>query len=235
MVKQFETPEGARSADLDFSLVRKDSQFRVQQAENEKLFATNDAVAPVSQVLGDVAESGARLAQKFPGLTTAATQASLAITALGAAAAVKTGADLLLGKGGGTLTRAAGGVLKGAASKVGALLKGLPLLGSGLMALQGAQDFPLIQLQRGKDKEAEAQAGGLPPSPVPMPSVGALDVLDEIRRWLAGSHTTPREATSSATAPAATSAPAVNVSVTLYGREIATAVETRLARDGRRH
>ncbi|MGL9774534.1 MAG: hypothetical protein ACR5LG_13025 [Sodalis sp. (in: enterobacteria)] len=61
VVKQFETPEGARSADLDFSLVRKGSQFRVQQAENEKLFATNDAVAPVSQVLGDVAESGARL------------------------------------------------------------------------------------------------------------------------------------------------------------------------------
>ncbi|MGL9774589.1 MAG: hypothetical protein ACR5LG_13395 [Sodalis sp. (in: enterobacteria)] len=95
VVKQFETPEGARSADLDFSLVRKGSQFWVQQAENEKLFATNDAVAPGSQVLGDVAESGARLAQEFPGLTIAATQASLAITALGAAAAIKTGADLL--------------------------------------------------------------------------------------------------------------------------------------------
>ncbi|MGL9773189.1 MAG: hypothetical protein ACR5LG_02430 [Sodalis sp. (in: enterobacteria)] len=107
VVKQFETPDGASSADLNFSLVRKGSQFRVQQAENEKLFATNEAVAPVSQVLGDVAESGARLAQEFPGLTTAATQAALVITALGAAAAVKTGADLLLGKGGGSLTRAA--------------------------------------------------------------------------------------------------------------------------------
>ncbi|MGL9774958.1 MAG: hypothetical protein ACR5LG_16005 [Sodalis sp. (in: enterobacteria)] len=34
---------------------------------------------------------------------------------------------------------------------------------------------------------------------------------------------------------ATTAAPAVNVSVTLDRREIATAVETRLARDGRRH
>ncbi len=103
------------------------------------------------------------------------------------------------------------------------------------MAWQGAEDFPLIQLQRGKDKEAEAQSRGLPPSPVPMPSVGALDVLDEIRRWLAGSHATPREATSTMATQATTAAPAVNVSVTLDGREIATAVETRLARDGRRH
>ncbi|WP_125933161.1 hypothetical protein [Candidatus Sodalis sp. SoCistrobi] len=68
-----------------------------------------------------------------------------------------------------------------------------------------------------------------------MPSVGALDVLDEIRRWLAGSHATPREATSTMATQATTAAPAVNVSVTLDGREIATAVETRLARDGRRH
>ncbi|WP_438807028.1 hypothetical protein [Sodalis sp. (in: enterobacteria)] len=70
---------------------------------------------------------------------------------------------------------------------------------------------------------------------MPMPSVGTLDVLDEIRRWLAGSHATPREATSATATPATTAAAAVNVSVTLDWREIATAVETRLAREGRRH
>ncbi|MGL9773190.1 MAG: hypothetical protein ACR5LG_02435 [Sodalis sp. (in: enterobacteria)] len=69
-----------------------------------------------------------------------------------------------------------------------------------------------------------------------MPSVGALDMLDEISRWLAGSRASPREATSATATPATTpQPPAVNVSVTLNGREIATAVETRLARDGRRH
>uniref|UniRef100_A0A1A9WVX0 Phage tail tape measure protein domain-containing protein n=1 Tax=Glossina brevipalpis TaxID=37001 RepID=A0A1A9WVX0_9MUSC len=256
VVKQFETPEGARSADLDFSLVRKDSQFRVQQAENEKLFATNDAVAPVSQVLGDVAESGARLAQKFPGLTTAATQATLAITALGAAAAVKTGADILLGKGAGAtgigtiLKKSGGKVISAGKSLVsGGLLgtqvgkkvlsAGKGVLTEGLLSARGAalinpvtagmmamtpantvgQAAEMAELARLKQANLQKQ--------------DALAAQAEIRRFMIPDIQNDRR---SATAIKETpSLPDINVSVTLDGREIATAVETWLARDGRRH
>lgn len=256
VVKQFETPEGARSADLDFSLVRKGSQFRVQQAENEKLYTTNDAVAPLSSVLGDVAESGARLAQEFPGLTTAATQATLAITALGAAAAVKTGADILLGKGAGAT--GIGTILKKSGGKV--ISAGKSLVSGGLLGTQVGKKV----LSAGKGGLTEgllSARGAALINPVtagmiamtPANTVGqaaemaelarlkqanrqkqdALAAQAEIRRFMIPDVQNDR---SSATAIKETpSLPDINVSVTLDGREIATAVETRLARDGRRH
>ncbi|MFT4464035.1 MAG: phage tail tape measure protein [Sodalis sp. (in: enterobacteria)] len=256
VVKQFDTPAGQLSGDLDFGLVSKGSQFRVQQAENEKLYTTNDAVAPLSSVLGDVAESGARLAQEFPGLTTAATQASLAITALGAAAAVKTGADILLGKGAGAT--GIGTVLKKSGGKV--ISAGKSLVSGGLLGTQVGKKV----LSAGKGVLTEgllSARGAALINPVtagmmamtPANTVGqaaemaelarlkranlqkqdALAAQAEIRRFMIPDVQNNR---SSATAIKETpSLPDINVSVTLDGREIATAVETRLARDGRRH
>ncbi|MEN3260777.1 hypothetical protein AAH678_18855 [Sodalis endosymbiont of Spalangia cameroni] len=61
----------------------------------------------------------------------------------------------------------------------------------------------------------------------------ALAAQAEIRRFMPPDVQNNRR---SATAMKETSSlPDINVSVTLDGREIATAVETRLARDGRRH
>lgn len=252
---QFDLPAEKRSAELDFDLIKQEPEFQMHQAQNEKLFATNDAIAPVAKTLGDLADYSSKLAQEFPGLTTAAAGAAVAITALGAAAAVKSGADLLMGRGGGvTAGKAGGGVLgklkglfgKGGASvaegaatagKAAGTLKWVPFLGEAAMAYQGSQDFPLIDIQRGKDQAAEARAKGGESNPAMMAlmpkSAGALDALDEIRKWFSGSGQ-DKPADKAAAAAPAPAAPTVNLTVTLDGREIATAVEQRFDRDGRR-
>lgn len=251
MLEQFDLPEGQRSAELDYGLIKDEPKMQLQRAENEKFNATNDAISPVSKVLGDVAETGAKLAQEFPGLTTAAAGAAIAIKGLGLAAAAKTGADLLTGRnggkpGGGVLSKVRGlfgkgssGLAEGAATagKAAGMLKWVPFLGEAAMAYQGAQDFPLIDIQRGKDQAAEARARGGEANPemmalMPQP-VGALDALDEIRKWFSGSGQ-DKTADKTAAAPPAPAAPIVNLTVTLDGREIATAMEQRLDRDGRR-
>jgi len=248
--EQFDLPEGKRSAELDYGLLKDEPKLQLQRAENEKFYATSDAISPVSKVLGDVAETGAKLAQEFPGLTTAAAGAAIAIKGLGLAAAAKTGAELLTGrnggKPGGVLSKLKGlfgkggnGIPDGAATtaKTSGLLKWVPLLGDLALAYQGSQDFPLIDIQRGKDQAAEARARGGETNPdmmalMPQP-VGALDALDEIRKWFSGSGQ-DKTADKTAAAPPAPAAPIVNLTVTLDGREIATTMEQRLDRDGRR-
>lgn len=251
ILEQFDLPEGQRSAELDYALLKAEPKMQLQQAENEKFNATSDAISPVSKVLGDVAETGAKLAQEFPGLTTAAAGAAMAIKGLGLAAAAKAGADLLTGRngakpGGGVLSKVKGlfgkggaGIAEGAATagKTAGLLKWVPLLGEAAMAYQGAQDFPLMDIQRGKDRAAEARAKGGESNPAMMAlmpkSAGALDALDEIRKWFSGSdQNAAREKAAAATLTPA--APNVNVSVTLDSREIAAAVEQRVDRDARR-
>ncbi|NIG88527.1 hypothetical protein M5J15_03935 [Serratia symbiotica] len=122
------------------------------------------------------------------------------------------------------------GLTTGAATagKAAGMLKWVPFLGEAAMAYQGSQDFPLIDIQRGKDQAAKARARGGESNPammalMPKPA-GALDALDEIRKWFSGSGQDK----------AAAAAPTVNLTVTLDGREIATAVEQRFDRDGRR-
>jgi len=250
-MEQFDLPAEKRSAELDFDLIKQEPEFQMHQAQNEKLFATNDAIAPVAKTLGDLADYGSKLAQEFPGLTTAAAGATVAITALGAAAAVKSGADLLMGRSGGKagagmlgklkglFSKGGAGVVEGAATtgKAAGMLKWVPFLGEAAMAYQGSQDFPLIDIQRGKDQAAEARAKGGESNPAMMAlmpqSAGALDALDEIRKWFSGSDQ-DKPADKAAAAAPAPAAPTVNLTVTLDGREIATAVEQRFDRDGRR-
>ncbi|NIH11272.1 MAG: phage tail tape measure protein [Serratia symbiotica] len=251
-MEQFDLPAEKRSAELDFDLIKQEPEFQMHQAQNEKLFATNDAIAPVAKTLADYSS---KLAQEFPGLTTAAAGAAVAITALGAAAAVKSGADLLMGRGGGVTAGKAGGgmlgrlkvlfgkggagVAEGAASagKAAGMLKLVPFLGEAAMAYEGSQDFPLIDIQRGEDQAAKARAKGGESNPAMMAlmpkSAGALDALDEIRKWFSGSgQDKPADkAAAAAPAPAPTT---VNLSVMLDGREIAAAVEQRVDRDARR-
>ncbi|MCP1065751.1 hypothetical protein M5G07_10725 [Serratia symbiotica] len=64
-------------------------------------------------------------------------------------------------------------------------------------------------------------------------SAGALDALDEIRKWFSSSvHDKPADkATAAIPAPAPTT---INLSVMLDGRDIAAAVEQRVDRDARR-
>ncbi|PIJ41661.1 hypothetical protein BOM25_15785, partial [Serratia sp. OPWLW2] len=123
------------------------------------------------------------------------------------------------------------------AGKAAGMLKWVPFLGEAVMAYQGSQDFPLIDIQRGKDQAAEARARGGEANPammalMPKPA-GALDALDEIRKWFSGSGQDKAADKAAAAAPAP-AAPIVNLTVTLDGREIASTMEQRLDRDGRR-
>ncbi|MGP3146230.1 phage tail tape measure protein [Serratia bockelmannii] len=120
---QFNLPEGQRSTDIDFGVVKDSNSFKVSQAKNEQRYATNDAVKGTANVLGDLAEKGAHLAEEFPKLAEAAAGAAVAIKALAAAAILKEGAGLLTGGGGGGLLGKVlrqGGAAAGEAAEVAA-------------------------------------------------------------------------------------------------------------------
>lgn len=90
-------------------------------------------MAPLAKPLCYLADYSSKLAQEFPGLTTAASGAAVAITALGAAA-VKSGADLLMSRSGDIKGGKAGGdvlgKLKGLFSKgVSAVAEGAETAG----------------------------------------------------------------------------------------------------------
>ncbi|KNC91101.1 phage tail tape measure protein [Trabulsiella odontotermitis] len=100
---QFNLPEGQRSTDVDYGVVKDSNSFKVAQAKNEERYATNDAMKGTANVLGDLAEKGSHLAEEFPKLAEAAAGATVAIKAMAAAAILREGAGLLTGGGGGGL------------------------------------------------------------------------------------------------------------------------------------
>lgn len=257
---QFTLPSGQRSVDIDYAVQQRENAFKVNQAKNSQFFASNDAMAPVSKVLGDVASEGAKVAQEFPNLAAAASGATTAIKAMGVAAIGFSGLSMMMGglRGGGAgevagavarggiLRRVgvagaelAGDVGKGALKWGGRFLRGGGLLGEAYAAYQGTQDMPLIHLQRGQDQAAQALAKGGASNPelmklMPKPA-GALDVLDEIRRWFSGDKAAQGKPVAPIS-PTMTPAPApiTHVTVMLDGQQIAANVQQRIERDSRR-
>lgn len=116
---QFDLPDGQRSVDLDYGVQTQENAFKVNQAKNAQFYASNDAMQPVSKILGDISEGGAKLATEFPNLAAAASGAETAIKAMTVAATVFSGlsvlADLKKLRGGGLLAEA------GAAAESGAV------------------------------------------------------------------------------------------------------------------
>ncbi|AHE72550.1 hypothetical protein M942_04475 [Enterobacter ludwigii] len=127
---QFSLPDGKRAVDLDYGVQTQENAFKVNQAKNAQFYASNDAMQPVSKILGDIAEGGAKLATEFPNLAAAASGAETAIKAMTVAATVFSGlsvlADLKKLRGGGVLAEAgsvaesgAGAAAEGAAGAAG--------------------------------------------------------------------------------------------------------------------
>ncbi len=138
---------GAHTTERAFGNIAAGSDFRINQADNEKLFAQTRALEDVNSGLGKMAMHTAEVYQRFPALAAASEGATLAIGAMAAAAfsmASLAGIfTLAFGKGGAAAVAAAGGagaataggagaaVAAGAATAggAGAGLAALPLLG----------------------------------------------------------------------------------------------------------
>jgi TP901 family phage tail tape measure protein len=256
-MEQFHLPEGHRSADLDFGLIQQEPEFQLHQAANAKLFASNDVVAPISKALGNVAETGSKLAEEFPRVSTAAAGAAMAITALGAAAAAKAGVGMILGGGaadvaagaaGGAASKGllskAWGVTKNGLSKGKNLFKpGSLLTGAGMYATAAAGNDVVGILQSMSDGRTyngiqghSGEMGEL--ARLKMQNLKAnggtepLPALNEMNRWSSASSLPP-----SLTPVEATNTPApspINLTVQLDGHDIAASVQQRMERDSRR-
>lgn len=260
--KQFSLKPGERSTDIDYAVMKDTAAFKSQMRKTEQEKASDAAVKPVSDALGNFELKVAELAEEFPKVAVAAERAAIALSMVAAFGALKGGTDLLTGggKGGGLLGRLRGnpgavveaaedaaGVIGGKPGWIsraasaggrygGKLFSGLGWLGEKLSpigdAIMGAEAFYSEHIQRGKDKVKEN--GGKVPSYMPQP-VGALDVWDEIANWLSSSSTNKPQPKASQSSGSHQQLPPVSVFVTLDGQQIAATVETRIGQNARRH
>jgi hypothetical protein len=111
--------KAAGAGKTSYDVVAGTTDFKLQQAMNEKDMAASRVLDNVSGPLGNVATKAASLAREFPGLTTAAFASATALSALAASAGVLAGGRMLFG-GGGAATIGAGA--SGAAGAAGAAL-----------------------------------------------------------------------------------------------------------------
>jgi len=133
------THEGEGNAgQKNFEVMSAEPEFKVQQAKNEKVFATYEAFDKLTPLIGSVADGFKSVAQEYPIMTSATIAATTALTALAAAAGAAGLVNMMMaGKGGGLTEMLSKG--KGFASGAGSfLMKGaraltLPgLIGTGL-------------------------------------------------------------------------------------------------------
>lgn len=137
----------------NFALVSNTADYRVQQGENEKLFAQTGAMGGVNAALAKLADTTSSVYQQFPGFATAIEAAKLALTGLAAAAGAAGLAGLAMGAGkAGLLARAgamagrvagAGGALAtavGSASVLGAAVAGGAGYGAGTLLYRGIDE-----------------------------------------------------------------------------------------------
>lgn len=188
---------GQTAGDINFSLMSEQSDFKVNQLKNEKDFAEMNSVSPLADALGDASEKLTKYAQEYPELTTALSGATTAIKAMSAAAVAFAGINFLTGGGikmpgggaaqtGGALGRAWGAV-KGSSSRIGGSLLGKIL--APLALYQGAEDAPLINVERGdanarqrlKDNKYSSSTARMLDSVKARP--GLMDAVDEISSW----------------------------------------------------
>lgn len=127
---QKKTLGGAGATDKNFSVIAEESGFKVQQAANEKVFATQSAFEHLTPLIGKVADGMTDHARQYPLLTAATVAATTGLTALAAAALGMTGLTALMGgKGGGKLET----ILSKVKGAPGALGRGALALGSTLL------------------------------------------------------------------------------------------------------
>jgi hypothetical protein len=120
------------SIQKDFDSVSAESAFKVQQAENEKIFATQNAFENLTPLVGSVADGFSAISKEYPNLTAATIAATTGLTALAAAALGMAGvATLIGGKGAGGLTES---ILSKTKAAPGALGRGALAVGSAFVS-----------------------------------------------------------------------------------------------------
>ncbi|EKD4439707.1 phage tail tape measure protein [Escherichia coli] len=232
---------GAGAASFD--VMSSTNAYKSQQFESEKMFAEQDSMKPVADLYADLASKLTDYAKEYPELTTAISGATTGIKAMTAAAIAFAGINFLtsggikLPGGGGS-----GGVLgrtweaiKGNGGSIGGRLLGKILVP--LALYQGAQDAPLVHVERGDaDARARLKADKYSSSEARMLDAvkarpGLLDAVDEIKSWWSSPSTIGQ------ISPATTGVPAyllpqqqksqtvmITTKVMLDDREIAQAV-----------
>lgn len=203
--KQLYLPKGEGEGYVSYGLIAQENDFKVQQAKEQSDFAQMGAVKPLSDSLGNLADKFTDFSKEFPGLTTAVMGAKTGIEAMTQAAIAFAALKFLLSGSGGLFNRAPRTIpnvppatttspLSGAKNAFSKILpkglgsKILPIISTGIMAYEGAQDFPLIQLQTKEEKlndyqqrfgrELNEQEKALFGTP------GFKDALDDVLKWL---------------------------------------------------
>lgn len=190
--RQRDLPEGQGAAEVNFQTISTTSDFKTDQAKSLRELSQMDAMKPVADAAGKFADVVAEFNQKFPGLSQAAESASLAIQSMTAAAVTFAGLKLLFGnkipgipgmpKSPGTPEMPGG--LKGLG--LSTLLRAPLMLLEGYVYEKGAEDFPLVQLESGKEKRQRVEEKyGPTPDEIKnvVESPGLSDVFDEWRGW----------------------------------------------------
>lgn len=234
---------GAGAASFD--VMSSTNAYKSQQFESEKMFAEQDSMKPVADLYADLASKLTDYAKEYPELTTAISGATTGIKAMTAAAIAFAGLNFLTG-GGIKLPGGAGGRSGGVLGRTWEAIKGNGgsaggrLLGKILAPValyQGAQDAPLVHVERGDaDARARLKADNYSSSEARMLDAvkarpGLMDAIDEIKSWWSS------PATIGQANPATTGVPAyllpqqqkqpplvITTKVMLDDREIAQAV-----------
>lgn len=190
--RQRDLPDGQGAAEVNFQTISGTSDFKTDQAKSLRELSQMDAMKPVADAAGKFADVVAEFNQKFPGLSQAAESASLAIQSMTAAAVTFAGLKLLFGnkipgipgmpKSPGTPEMPKG--LKGLG--LSTLLRAPLMLLEGYVYEKGAEDFPLVQFESGKEKRQRVEEKyGPTPDEIKnvVESPGLSDVFDEWRGW----------------------------------------------------
>ncbi|ENO2626705.1 phage tail tape measure protein [Salmonella enterica] len=190
--RQRDLPDGQGAAEVNFQTISGTSDFKTDQAKSLRELSQMDAMKPVADAAGKFADVVAEFNQKFPGLSQAAESASLAIQSMTAAAVTFAGLKLLFGnkipgipgmpKSPGTPEMPGG--LKGLG--LSTLLRAPLMLLEGYVYEKGAEDFPLVQFESGKEKRRRVEEKyGPTPDEIKnvVESPGLSDVFDEWRGW----------------------------------------------------
>ncbi|EJM3833045.1 phage tail tape measure protein [Salmonella enterica] len=190
--RQRDLPDGQGAAEVNFQTISTTSDFKTDQAKSLRELSQMDAMKPVADAAGKFADVVAEFNQKFPGLSQAAESASLAIQSMTAAAVTFAGLKVLFGnkmpgipgmpKSPGTPEMPGG--LKGLG--LSTLLRAPLMLLEGYVYEKGAEDFPLVQFESGKEKRRRVEEKyGPTPDEIKnvVESPGLSDVFDEWRGW----------------------------------------------------
>ncbi|EGO2818981.1 hypothetical protein ITU92_003124 [Salmonella enterica] len=190
--RQRDLPDGQGAAEVNFQTISGTSDFKTDQAKSLRELSQMDAMKPVADAAGKFAGVVSEFNQKFPGLSQAAESASLAIQSMTAAAVTFAGLKLLFGnkipgipgmpKSPGTPEMPGG--LKGLG--LSTLLRAPVMLLEGYVYEKGAEDFPLVQFESGKEKRRRVEEKyGPTPDEIKnvVESPGLSDVFDEWRGW----------------------------------------------------